>query len=207
MVKKESTPQSELALVGGRVCLDFINSTDRRPGAKDGEGLTGYGNLVHWSRRAWILGPMEERALLVDQRLRPDVAARVYRRALESREALHRLFSSILDGAPPAPADLDRVNRWIAEGAAHRRLESTARGLRWRWASQATDLDRMLWPVAQSAAELLASDDVRKLKRCGECGWMFLDGSKNFSRRWCKKGCGDRVKARRYYRRLQGEAV
>lgn len=207
MGKKETTAENEVALVGGRACLDFVNTTDRRSGAKGGEQLTGYGALVLWSRSAWTLGPKEERALYVDSRLRPDVADRVFRRALESREALHRLLSSVLDGDPPAPADLDRVNRWIAEGAVHRRLEPTARGLRWRWASQATDLDRMLWPVAQSAAELLASEDVRRLKRCGECGWLFLDATKNFSRRWCKKSCGDRVKARRYYRRVQGEAV
>jgi predicted RNA-binding Zn ribbon-like protein len=78
---------------------------------------------------------------------------------------------------------------------------------RWRWAGDAESepaLDRVLWPVARSAAELLTSDDLAAVRECAapDCRWLFLDRSRNRSRRWCAMAtCGNRSKARRHYRR------
>jgi len=74
----------------------------------------------------------------------------------------------------------------------------------WAWVLDANDLDRMLWPIVRSAAELLTSGDLRKVRQCARegCDWLFVDASKNHSRRWCSMNmCGSRVKARRYYQR------
>ena len=68
----------------------------------------------------------------------------------------------------------------------------------------ATAFDGIIWPIVQSAVDLLTSDAVGRLKRCGECDWLFVDDSKNQSRTWCKKECGDRVRARRHYRLVRG---
>ena len=43
---------------------------------------------------------------------------------------------------------------------------------------------------------------------CGadDCLWIFLDTSKNRTRRWCDmKQCGNRMKARRFYERQKDE--
>lgn len=71
----------------------------------------------------------------------------------------------------------------------------------------------MLWPVVASAAELLVSvEQLPLLRICGlhesgECGWLFLDETRNHTRRWCSmKDCGNRAKARRHYHRVRGEA-
>jgi predicted RNA-binding Zn ribbon-like protein len=68
------------------------------------------------------------------------------------------------------------------------------------------ELDRMLWPVARSAADTLTSGDLKRVRRCARqgCDWLFVDTSKNRSRRWCSMSmCGSRVKAGRYYRRVK----
>ncbi|MCB0153982.1 MAG: CGNR zinc finger domain-containing protein, partial [Anaerolineae bacterium] len=55
-----------------------------------------------------------------------------------------------------------------------------------------------------SAAELLTSDRLNRVGQCaGEsCGWLFLDTTRNHSRRWCEmEHCGNRAKAKRHYRR------
>jgi predicted RNA-binding Zn ribbon-like protein len=55
-----------------------------------------------------------------------------------------------------------------------------------------------------SAVQVLTADDRNRLKQCpGErCGWLFMDGSRNRSRRWCEPNeCGNRERVRNYYRR------
>jgi predicted RNA-binding Zn ribbon-like protein len=65
----------------------------------------------------------------------------------------------------------------------------------------------MLWPIAQSAADLMTSDKRNSVRQCGadDCAWLFLDESRNHSRRWCDmKTCGNRQKARRHYASKHG---
>jgi predicted RNA-binding Zn ribbon-like protein len=62
----------------------------------------------------------------------------------------------------------------------------------------------MLWPIVDAAADLLVRGEPERIKTCGSatCGWLFLDLSRNRSRRWCDmKDCGNRAKARRHYAR------
>jgi predicted RNA-binding Zn ribbon-like protein len=61
--------------------------------------------------------------------------------------------------------------------------------------------------IVEAAVALLVSDAMRRVKACPTCGWLFLDVSKNRSRRWCSMDtCGAVAKARRYYRRLKERA-
>lgn len=77
----------------------------------------------------------------------------------------------------------------------------------WGWDDAAPALDRPLWPVARSLAELLTSDELPRVRECAadNCAWLFIDTSKNRSRRWCDMAvCGNRAKARRHYARARG---
>lgn len=179
---------------GPRVCLEFANTR---------EELAGHAELFAWARSVWLLGEAEERALFVEGRLHPEAGARVVGRALELRETLCAVLGAVAAGREPDAARLESLGRWVAAGAAHRRLTATPRGVRWRWTAGPAELERVLWPVAQSAADLLTSDDAARLRGCVECGRFFVDATKNSSRRFCGKACGDRVKSRRYYRRLK----
>lgn len=193
-----------LDFVGGRLCLDFANTTSMRASAVPRERLHGYEDVVRWCLRAELFGGTEAARLFAMARDNPAEAERAWRRALELREAIFALASAAGRGEPPPPAELERLNAVLSEGMGRRRLRSAECGLTWTWAEAADGMEWMLWPIAYSAAELLSSGDVERVKVCGgdSCDWLFLDASRNGTRRWCvMQDCGNRAKARRHYHR------
>jgi predicted RNA-binding Zn ribbon-like protein len=69
-------------------------------------------------------------------------------------------------------------------------------------------LDSIVWPVLWSAASLIVSDEASRIRICGgpDCGWMYVDRSRNKLRRWCQmETCGTREKSRRRYRRMRSK--
>jgi predicted RNA-binding Zn ribbon-like protein len=73
------------------------------------------------------------------------------------------------------------------------------------WDELGESLESLLWPVLWSAASLLASDESEQIRICGslDCGWMYVDRSRNGLRRWCQmETCGTREKTRRRYQRV-----
>jgi predicted RNA-binding Zn ribbon-like protein len=128
----------------------------------------------------------------------------VLERAHTLREAIYRLLAASAHEHDADPADLGVINAELPVSLAHARLAPTPDSYTLLWPADPDALDRMLWPVAYSAADLLTQPDL--LARVGECaddrgcGYLFLDMTKNRSRRWCDmKDCGNRAKARRHY--------
>jgi predicted RNA-binding Zn ribbon-like protein len=81
------------------------------------------------------------------------------------------------------------------------RLNGTSAGLVSAWGGASDDLARVLWPVARAAFDLLTGAEAGRLRECAgrDCHWLFLDRSKNGSRRWCAMAnCGNAAKARRH---------
>ena len=204
-----TNPLDELSLVGGRLCLDFVNTVGSRGATNLRDRLRGYPELLWWGVRAGVIGEEERRELMRRAERSPGAAEAAFRRAVEFREASWRVFRAVEDGVAPDPDDLATVNREVARAMSHARLVPAEAGFAWGW-DDAPEPDRVLWPVARSAAELLASPELRRVGRCAgeDCGWLYLDTSKNHSRRWCDmKDCGNRAKVRRHYRRQRaGEA-
>jgi predicted RNA-binding Zn ribbon-like protein len=206
MEPMQATPY-RFEFVGGEPCLDFTNTVggDRRGSPK--EHLHHYVDLVAWGRQGDILNPAQARALLLRAQREPAVAAEVLTEAIELREALYRAFVAVAEGKRPPPSDVERLNRALAEALAHRCVVQNGRGFELGW-DDSDDLRRMLWPVAASAAQLLVDEHRAPVKLCGmseegSCGWLFVDSSRNASRRWCTmKDCGNRAKARRHYARV-----
>jgi predicted RNA-binding Zn ribbon-like protein len=194
-----------LRLLGERLCLNFANTVDPRQGDHPREFLTGYPDLVAWSVRVGVLDqPAAEELAAAAERDRA-AAESVYAEAVRVREALYAVFSAAAAGAvAPAPA-LATLNAAVARAFAHAMVEPREDGYSWGWRSNRPAPDRMLWPVLRSAVDLLTSDELARVKECpglGDCGWLFLDTSKNGSRRWCSmEGCGNRAKGRRHYQR------
>jgi predicted RNA-binding Zn ribbon-like protein len=191
-------------MIGGRTCLDFANTTSTRVEALHREYLTGYDQLVAWARRAGMLAEEEARALLQAAADHPASASTALDRALALRETIYRIFSAIAHGRQPSAADLAAMNRVLREGLSRQEVVPSAGGFQWSWVSNGATLDRILWPVVRSAADLLTSQDLGRIRECARegCDWLFVDTSKNHSRRWCSMtACGSRTKARRYYRR------
>lgn len=205
MGKRERTA-SNLELVGGRLCLDFANTVSTRIETLRREYLTTYGELVAWSQHACFLTDNEANILLHNATCHPDLAAAALDRAIALRETIYRIFSAIADHREPQRTDLASLNTALHETLSRLEVRPSAGGFEWTWVlgADGNDLDRMLWPIVRSVADLLTSGDLRKVRQCARegCDWLFVDASKNHSRRWCSMDmCGSRVKARRYYQR------
>jgi predicted RNA-binding Zn ribbon-like protein len=194
----------EPRLVGGAPCLDFANTVDWRGRDHPEDSLSDYVDLIGWSRAAGVLDEAEAEALLRQGAASPRHAESVYLRGVELREAIYRVFSAACMGAAPEEADLDTLNHVLSDALSHTRLVSIGGAYATGYDSKPPEY--VLWRLAASASELLTSEDLDRVKRCAsdECGWLFLDMSRNRSRRWCRmEGCGNRMKARRHYRRAR----
>jgi predicted RNA-binding Zn ribbon-like protein len=191
------TPQyiEKLRIVGGDVALDFVNTEDGDPPV---ECLRGYGDLVAWGVLVGLLSAAEGERLTGEADLRPGDAEAAYRDALTLRGALYDIFRAVAEDQAPASGDLEILRQYEREALTRGKLVQGDRGFRWEW-KDGRDLARMLWPIAHAAAGLLTSVNLDRLKLCAGCYWVFLDASRNRSRRWCTmEVCGTDEKKRRY---------
>jgi len=187
-----------------RLCLDFANTADEHPSQPGDDFLTSYPRLVEWSVFANVLTERQGEHLLALTAGHPAEAEAALHYAVAVRESIFRVLAAAAESREPEAADLAAFNHILGKAMTYLRLNPAPGSFGWAWALQADDLEQMLWPVTWSAAELLHSHDLRHLRRCAaaECDWLFMDTSKNHSRRWCSmKDCGNRAKARAHYQR------
>ncbi len=188
---------------GGKLCLDFANTVSNHTPDRPGERLTSYARLVSWGRQAGVLTEEQAQRLLKESARRPAEAASTVEWAITLREAIYRIFSAVAAGRPPEASDLAVFNAALKAMAMSQIIQAND-GFVWTWKEDEEALDRMVWPVVRSAAELLTSQELPLVRECASdtCGWLFIDNSRNHSRRWCDmKSCGNRAKVRRYYQR------
>jgi predicted RNA-binding Zn ribbon-like protein len=173
-----------LRLIGGRPCLDFVNTLAWRGTDRPNDRLADYGALLAWSWRAGLVSAGDAKALRPAATADPVAAAATLARARELREALHRLFT---DATGIRPNDLARLNAELTRAPERQRLALHGEALGWLEAGQERRLDRLLWPIAWSAADLLVD-------RSAGAAWCVM------------ADCGNRAKARRHYTRRKGRA-
>lgn len=191
---------------GGELCLDFANTVSTHAEVRMQEHVTAYSRLISWGRQADLLTEAEEALLEHAAEHHPEEASTVLKRAITLREALYHTFSTVAKGEQASPSDVAVLNAELSNGLAHAQITQTADGFEWVWEAKEGALDRVLWPVARSAADLLTSDKLQRVTECASdrCGWLFIDLSRNHSRRWCDMNdCGNRAKARRHYERTR----
>lgn len=193
-------------LSGGALCLDFANTWGNHsdPGT---DRLLDYERLLAFASQTRSLSERQivELSGAAGQKLELANAAHALGREL--RHVIYRVFSSQAGGRAIPPEDVERINALIGEALSHRRLERRNGDFVWSWSAlNAEDLRAPIWPIVESAATLLTSCDFDRVRECNaeDCNWLFLDRSRTGTRRWCSmKSCGNRAKARRYYRRKQ----
>ncbi|MDH4219612.1 MAG: ABATE domain-containing protein [Candidatus Aminicenantes bacterium] len=204
---KEKTYVEDIDLIGGKLCLDFSNTADWHARENPQENLNTYNDLVRWSLRAGILSEGDVQKLIRRAKRKPSESEKVLRRAIELREAIYRIFSSVAAGSLPKKEDLSVLSRNLSKTMAQSRIIPVKNGFLWDTKGDKDALDWILNPIVRSAADLLASDELNRVKQCADdrgCGLLFLDSSRNRSRRWCDmKDCGNRAKARRFYKRIR----
>lgn len=216
---------SRFTFVGGDASTDFVNTVDWTAAGLQNDELGDYAAVTRWAEQAGLVAGSAAAHLRQVASERPAEARATLAQARELRSLLHRVFAAVAEERAPDSADIDGLNHRVgialrhlvlapggkrpralaaASGAALDRRSSITRALAWTWRSPEADLSRVLWPVARAAATLLTSDDVRRIRLCpgDDCGWAYVDRSRNGQRRWCEmRTCGAREKARRYYAR------
>jgi predicted RNA-binding Zn ribbon-like protein len=176
------------------------------------EALADYTSLVRLLSRSGEIDAGTTDLLLEAAAADPSEATAAVERAIALREAIYRILVARIADKLPRDPDLAMLNGELAEAMAAARIRPIGNAFAWDWAD-ATERTMMplalpLWMVARSAAELLTSSEVDRVKRCPGtgCGWLFLDTSKNGSRRWCSmEGCGNRARVRAFAARKRSE--
>jgi predicted RNA-binding Zn ribbon-like protein len=190
-----------------RLCLEFANTVAWHSSPTPEERLHTYDELVRWAEAQNLLSQSAARKLMGDAAARPASARRALQRAVTLREAIYRIFAASVHGLDPAEADIADLNQAIRKLTDGAQIRRTADGYGWDWNVDPHALDSLLGPVALSAAELLVSKDLEHVGQCADdrgCGWLFLDTSKNHTRRWCDvRDCGNRARQRRFQERAR----
>ena len=195
---KPAPPPAE-AVDAERV-LAFVNTLSGRPTDAPVERLVSYDALLEWAREQHLIPAAPADRLSYEARRHPHQAAGVLARAREFREALNGLAASIDQHRQPGPAVLATISECLAAAYANGRLVPHDGALQWV-ASADDDLSRVLWEIGRAAGRLVLSTRLSRIRACAaaDCGWWFMDDTKNHSRRWCDmKLCGNREKIRRF---------
>ncbi len=203
--KSEGRHPPRFDLIAGNPCLDFVNTLDDRH-IKPKELLEHYSDLARFGEDTGLLDPSQADQLVKRASKFPDRAEAALRRAKELREAIHDVFWPLINHRAVPAGALAKLNAEARIAAEHLRLVPINRGFQWRF-DDLDDFDSLLWQIARSAADLLASDHLSFVRACSskECEWFFLDSSKNHHRRWCDmKRCGNRAKVRKFYAKQKG---
>jgi predicted RNA-binding Zn ribbon-like protein len=194
-----------LNLIAGWLCLDFSNTLGMHASDMGREFLGSYFDLAEWTNYAGIVTEEEERSLLDRAENLPKEAETVLHKAIELREIIFRVFSSIVKNTAPGEKDISLFNKKLSKVMRQSKLEITESGIEWNVTGNKNTLDWPLNAVIHSAFSLLTSEELGKVKMCADkrgCGWLFVDHSKNRSRRWCDMAdCGNLAKQKRYYGR------
>lgn len=194
----------QLDLIGGHASLDFVNTAGDHLSDQPGEWLLSYRDLLSWAQRTGILTEVDAQRLEQKAARQPQAAEEALARVIAMREVIYRLLLGVIRQHAPGPADMAAFNQALAGAPPREGVFYQAGVYKWQQSAGSNNLDEVLGRLLWEAADLLTSDRLAQVKLCaGEaCGWLFLDASRNQSRRWCSMSdCGNRAKAKRYYRR------
>jgi predicted RNA-binding Zn ribbon-like protein len=201
-MSRTSTISSTIVAPRRDLCIDFANTRYWR-GSEPVETVHDFAEVVRWCETNAMLGrEAAERALHWWENHGRDVA--VFDDAIALRETIYRICFAMADGKTPQAYDLAAINVALDRAPERRVLAHREKTFGWRIDLDAVSAAGLLAPVLWSAGDLIVSPEVERLRHClnDQCGWLFMDDSKNGSRRWCSmQACGNRAKAHRHYLR------
>jgi predicted RNA-binding Zn ribbon-like protein len=208
--KKIMSGPEPFKLHAGHPALELVNTLDFRFSAQTLDLIPTYKDLLRFATQLELLTADQARKL--GRSLDEKDAQRVLASTVELRETLAAVLYGRIEGGRPPAAQIQILEQQFHAAALHRRLLAGDAHLEWSWSGVERQAEIPLWMLAQAASDLLVSGDAELVKDCGDptCRWLFLDVSKNHTRRWCDmKTCGNRMKARRHHARTleEGGAV
>ena len=196
-----------LNLKSGHPSLEFTNTVNNHASDQPGETLFQYEDVLVWGKRVGLLRAEQADRLAHRATRQSKEAAQIFAGLLDLREASYRIFVAKTKRRPPAQADLRVLNSALSHLTSGAQVIYSADRFEWQWNVDENALEAPLWLIALSAVDLLTSEYYQRIGQCADedgCGWLFVDTSKNHSRRWCDiNDCGNRAKQRRYQKRAQ----
>ncbi len=206
MSEKEPTSLTADDLIAGHACLDFLNTTGGGAKSRENERLLSYQDLVEWALLSKVITNSQRTSLRRLAKTSPKDAQASLDRAQVFREALHHVFVAQARGEKMQAGPLQAVRVEVTRCLLHSELKQETHGFSRSIDLQAAGLDTILLRVGLLANDLLLSDDLRLVKNCDRCSWLYLDRSKGGRRRWCSmRACGNRAKVQRFAKRQRAE--
>jgi predicted RNA-binding Zn ribbon-like protein len=191
-----------IRLDGGVLCLDFVNTVPDRVDGANRDNLKGYDDLIYWARKAKGIDDGKFKVLEKAGARNPRKSEEFFSEAIALRSLIYSIFHPISHQQKVKPNDLATFNKLTARYFPFLELVPQKNGFSEQWNFDAHHFQTVTAPIVKSAHELLLSDKLSRVKECPNCGWLFLDTTKNGKRRWCSmEDCGSNVKALSYYYR------
>jgi len=191
----------------GDLSLDYANTLDWHASENPIEQLNSYDDFVAWGVQAQLISEQSGRHLRQKALKQPEKYAAFLKQAITVRESIYSIFSRRYSGKPLPENDLQVLNSVVQQAMSHLQLVPIDGKIKLDWMPDVNASVRILWSVARAAAELLTSDKAKRVRECEDdrgCGYLFIDQTKNHSRRWCSMdSCGNRAKAHRHYTRVK----
>ena len=179
--------------------MDFTNTSSGRGSPTHQEHLRDFETLVQWVEHARVATPPDCLVMREHAARDPERAAAIFARALAVRELIWRIGGALAERREVPRALRDELVEVHAGSLAFAEIKSRDQAFIWAWDPRHDVEAAILGPITLSALSLLMEKDLSRTKRCEgkECGWLFLDATKNKSRRWCEmRVCGNRAKVR-----------
>jgi predicted RNA-binding Zn ribbon-like protein len=190
---------------GEPICLALANTRNWRRSPAPLERLNAYADLLRWIEAKRVVDAAGVAALAAEATARPRAASRALAGTIALRDAVYRLFSERAHGRALPPRDLGYLIGAFNEAVARVGLVLEEGRLAPRLRGGAPDLDIARLQAALSAVALLTRDRDRRVKECADdrgCGWLFVDTTRNASRRFCfSNECGNRARQAAFRRR------
>ena len=203
MTSSKNSLENRFLFVGNYLCLDFIN-TEMVVAGQPVDRLSSFDNLVAWLVQALTLDGKQAEEILGNWKGRE--AGSILQDATKLRASLREMAERLVKGKTVPQSTLGAINQWLARQTGHAELKRARGGFEKRFQADFREPAQLLWPVAESACDLLCYADLTLVKKCENpaCVLFFYDTTKNHSRRWCSMSvCGNRMKVAAHYQRLR----
>jgi predicted RNA-binding Zn ribbon-like protein len=191
-----------LRLDGGVLCLDFVNTIPDRFDGSNRDHLQSFNDLIYWARKAKVIDGAESTSLEKASTSNERKAKDFFAEAIQLRSLIYSLFQPVSQQQKLKAFDLEQFNKLVSKYFQFLQLAAERDGFAEQWSFESNHFYSITAPIVKSAYDLLLSDKLHRVKQCPNCGWLFLDATKNGKRRWCSmQDCGSAVKALEYYYR------
>ena len=191
-----------LRLDGGNLSLDFVNTVEYRNRESSVDFLHHYLDLITWAHFANAVDDSQKELLRGLFQEKSNEAQTIYYEAIQLREAMYEHTINLMNRDEVPQASMQLINQWISRAFSNLELRLVERNFVLDWNADNFGVESVLWPIIKSFVDLVTLTNPKRIKQCSNCGWVFVDNSKNSSRRWCSmEDCGNRAKAQRHYQR------